>query len=868
MDAKGQPKTVYEGLFYLFKMVQTVLMVAEKPSLANSIANILSGGYMRSSKYQLDVHEFEGQFFGERVNFIMTSVIGHVYSLDFLSQYNNWEKTEPVTLFAAETHKLEANPKARVCQHLQQCARNCQFLVLWLDCDREGENICFEVIDNTLQFMKRPGNQQQVFRARFSAITSPEIKAAMRNLCEPNLNEALAVDARQELDLRVGCALTRFQTKYFQGKYGNLDSSLISYGPCQIPTLNFCVERYQTMLVFQPEDFWKVQAQITKSGQEMELEWERGRIFDQEVAILFFEMVRDIGRVKVQSIEQQQERRNRPHGLNTVEMLRVASAGLGIGPHQTMQIAERLYTQGFISYPRTESSAYPPNFDIKGTLQTLIRHPEWGNYSSMLLSSNVQRPKGGNDAGDHPPITPVRSATSDDVGGGDNWRLYEYIARHFLASISQDCTILRTKVLLSCGHENFTLNGSKVIGPGFTTIMPWKSVDGVLLPNFEQGEILQLSSIEMFSGKTSPPDYLTESELISLMEKHGIGTDASIPVHINNICERNYVKIQSGRRVVPTELGVTLIKGYQRIDPELCRPQVRAHVERQINLIAKGQANKQSVVAHTINEFTQKFAFFVMNISQMDKLFEASFSPLSASGKMLSKCGKCRRYMKHLTARPQRVYCHTCEEVYDLPQNGSVKLYQGHSCPLDNFELLLFVSQQGQKTPICPLCYNDPPFENIRQVLSGMPCTVCPHPTCRHSFIQQGVTSCPQCEEGTLILEPNSAPNWKSICNRCFFSVMLPKNLHNVKISGKKCVDCGSSILDLSWKQSDTPLQNNETEYKGCLFCDELLINLSEVRQSLASTRRGKGGSRGRGRARRGRGKGRDIDPRMTFHGF
>lgn len=77
---------------------------------------------------------------------------------------------------------------------------------------------------------------------------------------------------------------------------------------------------------------------------------------------------------------------------------------------------------------------------------------------------------------------------------------------------------------------------------------------------------------------------------------------------------------------------MTLIKGYQIIDPELCRPQVRAHVERQLDLVAKGLAEKDAVVAHSLMEFTQKFHFFVSKIARMDTLFELSFSPLSSSG--------------------------------------------------------------------------------------------------------------------------------------------------------------------------------------------------------------------------------------------
>ena len=69
----------------------------------------------------------------------------------------------------------------------------------------------------------------------------------------------------------------------------------------------------------------------------------------------------------------------------------------------------------------------------------------------------------------------------------------------------------------------------------------------------------------MLEKQTGPPDYLTEAELITLMEKHGIGTDASIPVHINNICERNYVGIQPGRKLKPTTLGIVLVHGYQKV---------------------------------------------------------------------------------------------------------------------------------------------------------------------------------------------------------------------------------------------------------------------------------------------------------------
>lgn len=237
------------------------------------------------------VHEWVGKFHGETVLFKMTSVCGHVMSLDFTGKYNSWDRVDPVELFTCPTEKKEANPKMRMPMFLAQASAGCEYLVLWLDCDKEGENICFEVMEAVARSIRNVYTNQVTFRAKFSAITEKDIKHAMANLIRPNENEAKSVDARQELDLRIGCAFTRYQTKFFQGKYGDLDSSLISYGPCQTPTLGFCVQRHDEIQMFKPESFWYIQAKV--GSPEITLEWSRIRLFEKDIVTMFLNKIKD-----------------------------------------------------------------------------------------------------------------------------------------------------------------------------------------------------------------------------------------------------------------------------------------------------------------------------------------------------------------------------------------------------------------------------------------------------------------------------------------------------------------------------------------------------------------------------------------------
>lgn len=114
---------------------------------------------------------------------------------------------------------------------------------------------------------------------------------------------------------------------------------------------------------------------------------------------------------------------------------------------------------------------------------------------------------------------------------------------------------------------------------------------------------------------------MTESELINLMERNGIGTDASISVHIANILERNYVALGPRRTLVPTKLGIVLVHGYYYIDSELVLPTIRGNIEKECTLIAQGKARKEDVVEHSLDIFRSKFVFFRDHIGVALRVF-------------------------------------------------------------------------------------------------------------------------------------------------------------------------------------------------------------------------------------------------------
>lgn len=234
-----------------------VLHVAEKNDAAKTIASILSGG-TSSRKEGRSVYNklytFNFSFFGANCHNIMTSVSGHLMNYEFIGEYKKWQSCDPISLFTCPIEKTVTKNMEKIKLTLEQQSRTVQKLVIWTDCDREGENIGQEIVDVCTSI--KPN--LDVYRARFSEMTQRSIFQAANNLVRLDRALSEAVEARQELDFRIGCAFTRFQTLHLKRKFAGHIDSVVSYGACQFPTLGFVVERYKEAQSFVPEEFHKI----------------------------------------------------------------------------------------------------------------------------------------------------------------------------------------------------------------------------------------------------------------------------------------------------------------------------------------------------------------------------------------------------------------------------------------------------------------------------------------------------------------------------------------------------------------------------------------------------------------------------------
>jgi len=205
----------------------------------------------------------------------------------------------------------------------------------------------------------------------------------------------------------------------------------------------------------------------------------------------------------------------------------------------------------------------------------------------------------------HPPIHPVKNAPRNDCTDNE-WRIYDLLARHFLATLSKAAVGSETVVRVTMGGEYFTCRGLLIEQMNWLDVFPFEKWADSTLPKFYENMVFKPSALKMAEGETVPPKYLSESDLIDKMDKNGIGTDATIHEHIKNVQEREYVKKQN-QSLVPTNLGSSLVDVYAHFKLELYKPYLRAQMEADMRAIADGTKPAEEIYKECLGEMRKIF---------------------------------------------------------------------------------------------------------------------------------------------------------------------------------------------------------------------------------------------------------------------
>src|SRR3954452_6903213 len=333
------------------------LIVTEKDNSAKKIAQILSGGQAKQDKsYGIPFYMWSD----DAEETCVIGLKGHLMNPVFPEGFSEWRKVEPRALIDAPL--LKEPIEKSVHKALRKVAKDADEVVIATDYDREGELIGLEALEEIIAVNEKLSTN--VTRARFSALTREEIEEAFGNLDTLSEPLARAGEARQDIDLVWGATLTRFVSL----ATGRLGSQFLSVGRVQSPTLAIVVERELERRAHVAKPYWEVFAAFAHPDGEFVAHHKVDKFWEEAEAKAALAGTKGPGVVK--SVESRRNTRKPPGPFNTTAFTSAASS-VGVSPARAMRIAEDLYMDGFISYPRTDNTVYPQSRPLRELLQSI-----------------------------------------------------------------------------------------------------------------------------------------------------------------------------------------------------------------------------------------------------------------------------------------------------------------------------------------------------------------------------------------------------------------------------------------------------------------------------------------------------------------
>lgn len=559
---------------------------------------------------------------------------------------------------------------------LKNAAKKADSIILATDPDREGEAIAFHISELL--------HKKSLQRIVFHEITEPAIKEALGHPRELDLKLIDAQQARRILDRLVGYKLSPLLWK-------KLSKRWLSAGRVQSVAVRLIVEREREILRFQSLEYWTLEGDfsvvratlVSKDGVKYEktLSYD---LFDGKYTTTS-STLNDEQSVKnviadlkapfvVSAVEKKEVRRNPYPPYTTSTLQQDAGRRLYFSSKKTMQLAQKLYEEGYITYHRTDSVTMSEKFiaEARGFIEK-----EYGtSYVPATPRRYKTKSKVAQEAHEAIRITDVGRRMSDIQSpefNRDHVRLYELIWKRAVASQAAEAVFDSTTIdITSSNGYLFETSGSVIKFDGYLAIVGRDSEERVI-PDISQGQTLTLGETIPTQHFTSPPPRYTEASLVKTLEEKGIGRPSTYAPIISTIVDRQYVT-RDEKKLVPTELGVAVTDFLVQYFSNILDLPFTALMEDDLDAIANGQKQWVPVIR----------AFYTPFFEHLKRTYEVAGKVKLSEEKIDEKCPNCGHDLVIRTGR------------------------FGKFVACTNFPECTYTRQYGEKVDIkCPRCGND-----------------------------------------------------------------------------------------------------------------------------------------------------------------
>ncbi|MFX1262142.1 MAG: DNA topoisomerase I [Promethearchaeota archaeon] len=676
--------------------------MSEKPTAAKRIAQALDESGAPKEVKQRGASYFECNRTGD--NLIVVYALGHLFELRQTEK--GWKyprlSAEWVPRYEVDKKATGIKPIIRLIKNL---SKDIDQYVIATDFDIEGSLIGYL----TLAYACKT-DAGKAKRMIFSTLTKAELERAYDNMSDTlDFPMIEAGAARHEVDWLYGINLTRALTLAIKEASGWF--KIVSTGRVQGPTLALVAERDQSINSFVPTPYWTILTLGVLNGHELELEYSKKRIAVKKEALAIADDLKGESGI-VDGINSKRNTQTPPVPFNLSGLQSESYRHFGFKPSRTLAIAQKLYLEALISYPRTGSQKIPSSINVREILDNLSKHKKYAVLAKqVLVAGNLTPAQGKKDDPAHPAIHPTGARPAKRLTPSET-KVYDLIVRRFFALFGENAVKESIRADISCKDHLLYARGLKILRRGWMDYYePYVKLNERILPTIAEGDSVHLESVREEGRFTSPPPRFNPSSLLKILEKENLGTKATRSSIVDSVRSRGYTL---GDKFELSTLGYALHETLSQYVPKILSAEFTRRLEEEMQGILEDRLDRERVLSHAREDLQELLGVFQSQEESIGKTLVNGLQRYWKESEEIGPCPKCGVGKLVIIRSPRTgkrfVGCTQykdggCDQTYPLPQKGSI-LPLNKKCPYCGHHMIKISGRRPWETCVnwteCP----------------------------------------------------------------------------------------------------------------------------------------------------------------------